>query len=67
MATHKVCIGDWDGVEVSSVLWFSDTLVTFGRRNGLIAVVKLDYVSVYVTTASISPLQYYRVRRASAQ
>lgn len=50
---HKVCICEWSGVEVSSVLWLSDRLVAVGRRNGLIAVVKLDYVSALIPTASI--------------
>jgi len=50
-ADHRISFNGWDGVEVSSILWFSDTLVTFGRRNGLVAVVKLDYVSVDVVTA----------------
>lgn len=52
--THKVCINEWSGVEVSSVLWVSDTLVTLGRKNGLIAVIKLDYVSPLVPTASVT-------------
>lgn len=50
-ADHRVSFSEWGGAEVSSVLWFSDTLATFGRRNGLVAVAKLDYVSVDVTTA----------------
>ena len=51
-ADHRISFSDWDGVEVSSILWFSDTLATFGRGNGLVAVTKLNYVSADVTTAS---------------
>lgn len=51
--THKVCINEWCGVEVSFILWISDTVVTVGRRNGLMAVIKLDYVSGYVSTVSV--------------
>jgi WD40 repeat protein len=48
LPTHKVCINEWSGVGVLSALWVSDTLVAFGRRNGLIAVIKLDYVRAHV-------------------
>lgn len=54
--THRVCIKECSGAEVSSILWVSDTLVTFGRRNGLVAVVKLDYVSSRVPTISVSQI-----------
>ena len=52
-ATPRVQINNWNGAEVLSILWVSDSLVTFGRRNGLMAVVKLDYVGAYVPTASV--------------
>ena len=46
--THMVSINESSGVEVSSILWISDTLLTSGRRNGLIGVVHFDYVSTNI-------------------
>jgi hypothetical protein len=36
---HHVGINEWSGVDISSILWASDNLVTLGRRNGLLAVI----------------------------
>ena len=58
-ATHKVSIHDTQDAGISSATWVSNTLVMLGRKNGLIAVIKLDYVSSYVS-ASASVLLPYR-------
>jgi len=54
-ATHKVSIHGPQDSGILSATWVSDTLVMLGRENGLIAVVKLDYVSSYVS-ASVGAL-----------
>jgi len=46
--THRLSIRGLQGVGISSATWVSDALAAFGRENGLVAVVKLDYVSSYV-------------------
>src|ERR1700753_3287989 len=60
---HHVGINEWSGVDISSILWVSDTLVALGRRNGLLAVINLDYVSAHVPAAPSPSLQSYRTRR----
>ncbi|KAF9644389.1 hypothetical protein BDM02DRAFT_3190661 [Thelephora ganbajun] len=63
-ATHRVSIHDLQGVGISSATWVSDTLVTFGRQNGLVAVVKLDYVKESLSIMnleaddSLQPIQF---------
>ena len=59
--THRVLINlPQNGIEVSSILWVSDTLVTLGRRGGLMTVVNLDYVSAHVPIAPSPSLQSCR-------
>ena len=50
---------DVNGVQdvgVSSVAWASATLATFGRKNGLVTVAKLDYVSSHASVTSSTSL-----------
>lgn len=62
-ATHRVTINDeineLQDAGVSSVSWASDTLVTFGRKNGLVTFAKLDYVSSCVSTLLLAPAPHF--------
>lgn len=47
-ASHRVLFPDVHNPGISSVTWVSNTLMVFGRDNGLVGVAKLDYVSCHV-------------------